>query len=71
MPDNPLSSGGVTPLGSGDSLRSLQEMLTRAQCLVDAPRPASGQSLAWYVDAFYVGDLTAIAAAALRACASN
>jgi hypothetical protein len=42
-------------------------MMTRGQALVDAPAPEGGRSLAWYVEAMLVGDLTALAAAAVRA----
>jgi hypothetical protein len=45
----------------------VQALVSRGQRLVDTPRPASGDSLAWYIEAQFVGDLTAIAAAALHA----
>jgi hypothetical protein len=41
--------------------------MSRGQRLVDAPRPAGEKSLAWYVEAQFVGDLLALAAAALHA----
>jgi hypothetical protein len=41
--------------------------MSRGQRLVDARRPAGGDSLAWYVEAQFVGDLLALAAAALHA----
>jgi hypothetical protein len=34
--------------------------------LVDTPRPADGHDLRWHVEAFYVGDITALAAAELQ-----
>jgi hypothetical protein len=49
-------------------LGGAQELITRAQRLVDAPRPASGRSVAWQAEAMQVGDLTVIAALALRTC---
>ncbi len=67
MPDQaPCSSGGDTPSGSVGSAR-VQALVSRGQRLVDTPRPASGDSLAWYIEAQFVGDLTAIAAATLHA----
>jgi hypothetical protein len=60
------SSGGGTPSGSGGSA-GVQALMSRGQRLVDAPRPAAGDSLAWYVEAQFVGDLVAVAAAALHA----
>jgi hypothetical protein len=52
-------------------LRSAQELIARAQRLVDTPRPTGGYPLAWHVEALHVGDLNAIAAVALRARGSN
>jgi hypothetical protein len=43
-----------------------QELVDRAQRLIDMPRPTGGYSLTWYVEALHVGDATAIAMAALR-----
>jgi hypothetical protein len=48
----------------------VQELIGRAQRLADAPRPEGGHPLAWHVEASHVGDLTAIAVAALRAARS-
>ncbi len=54
------------PTGGGGSLRSVQDVIARAQRLVDVPRPATGYPLAWHVEASNIGDLKAIAVAALR-----
>jgi hypothetical protein len=69
MPEMVSSLGGGTP-GRGESL-PVQELITRAQRLVDAPRPASGRSVAWQVEAMQVADLTVIAALALRSSGSD
>jgi hypothetical protein len=44
----------------------VEALMARGQRLVDAPRPARGESLAWYIEAQLVGDLSALAAAALH-----
>jgi hypothetical protein len=44
----------------------VQDVVARGQWLVDRPRPVGGRSLRWHVEAFYVGDLAALAVAALR-----
>jgi hypothetical protein len=46
----------------------VQELIARAQRLADTPLPAGGYPLAWHVEALHVGDLSAIAVAALRTC---
>jgi hypothetical protein len=46
---------------------SAEELIARAQRLVDTPRPPDGYSLEWCVEAKHVGDLNAIAIAAIRA----
>lgn len=45
---------------------SAAELIDRAQHLIDVPRPYDGYPLTWHVEARNVGDLTVIAAAALR-----
>jgi hypothetical protein len=62
--DSPFRSGDPTG-GRGES-RSVQGLTARAQRLIDLPRPVGGYSLEWHVEALHVGDLTAIAVAALR-----
>jgi hypothetical protein len=47
------------------------DVLARAERLIDAPRPYDGYPLEWHVEAWNVGDLTAIAMVALRASSSN
>jgi hypothetical protein len=59
------SPGGGTPTRSEGSAR-VQALISSGQRLVDTPRPAVGDSLAWYIEAQFVGDLSAIAAAALH-----
>jgi hypothetical protein len=53
------------------SLCGVRDLVGRAQRLVDSPRPVGGYPLAWHVEALHVGDLTAIAVAALRASESS
>lgn len=40
--------------------------MARGQRLVQAPRPAGGRPLAWYVEAYYLGDFAALAAVRAR-----
>lgn len=47
-----------------------KELIARAQALVDTPRPVDGYPLEWLIEASHVGDLTAVATAALRAANS-
>jgi hypothetical protein len=54
------------PWGEGTAPPHVRRVAARGQWLVDTPRPVDGQLLRWHVEALYVGDLTAIAAAALR-----
>jgi hypothetical protein len=64
---HPTSSfSGGAPSGS-TAQRDVRRVAARGQRLVDTPRPVEGRSLAWHVEAQYVGDLTALVAAALRA----
>ena len=51
--------------GSG-RLRTADDVVDRAQRLIDSPRPDDGYPLEWHFEALNVGDLTAIAIAALR-----
>ena len=46
---------------------SAQELISRAQRLIDTPRPPDGYSVEWCVEAKHLGDLNAIAIAAIRA----
>jgi hypothetical protein len=67
---SPASSAGVTgggvTVGSRSASRHVRRVAARGQWLVDTPRPADGHDLRWHVEAIYVGDLTALAAAALQ-----
>ncbi|HXD64798.1 MAG TPA: hypothetical protein VNV17_09285 [Solirubrobacteraceae bacterium] len=45
---------------------AVQRVAARGQWLVDTPRPRDGHSLRWHAEALYVGDITALVAAALR-----
>jgi hypothetical protein len=45
---------------------SLPDLIARAQELVDAEPGAAGHPLEWAVPAYFLGDLTALAAASLR-----
>jgi hypothetical protein len=67
VPDLNSCSRSGAPSGGGVALPAL---IARAQRLIDTPRPVGGYPLAWHVEAKNVGDLTAIAAAALRGSGS-
>ena len=71
MPDFDFSVRGGAPTGGGGSLRSVEDVVARAQRLIDTPRPYDGYPLEWQFEALNVGDLTAIAMVALRASSSN
>jgi hypothetical protein len=45
--------------------RHVRRVAARGQWLVDTPRPRDGHSLRWHAEALYVGDITALVAAAL------
>lgn len=66
MSDLDFSLRSDAPTGGGSSLCTAEDIIARAQRLIEAPRPAGGHPLAWYVEASNVGDLTTIAVAALR-----
>ncbi|MGZ4245395.1 MAG: hypothetical protein ACXVSE_13995, partial [Solirubrobacteraceae bacterium] len=44
------------------------QLIAHGQRLVDAGRPPASGSLAWYIEASYVGDFPALAVARARAC---
>jgi len=56
---------GASP-GSGGSRRDVQEFVARGQRLVDGPRPTGDEALAWHIQAYFLGDFAATAAAVLR-----
>jgi hypothetical protein len=45
----------------------VQELVAQGQRLIKGPRPTGDDALAWHVQAYYLGDFPATAAAALRA----
>jgi hypothetical protein len=53
-------------LQGGGSSCAAEDLIARAQHLIDVPEPYDGYPLSWHVEALNVGDLTVIAAAALR-----
>lgn len=55
-----LSSGGGAPWGRGFS-RDVDDVMARAQALVDTPQPEGGYPLAWHVEAMLLGDFPAMA----------
>jgi hypothetical protein len=57
--------GGANFQGGGSSCAA-EELIARAQHLIDVTEPYDGYPLSWHVEALNVGDLTVIAAAALR-----
>jgi hypothetical protein len=65
-----FSVGGGAPKGSG-GLHGVDDVVDRAQRLIDSPRPYDGYPLEWHFEALNVGDLTAIATVALRASSSG
>lgn len=71
MPDFDFRVGSDAPTEGGGALRSVEDVLARAERLIDSPRPYDGYPLEWHVEAWNVGDLTAIAMVALRAPTSK
>jgi hypothetical protein len=63
VPEFDFSVPGGAPTSP---LRSPEHIIDRAQRLVDSPQPYDGYPLEWHYEALNVGDLTAIAMAALR-----
>jgi hypothetical protein len=71
VPDFDFSVHGAAPTGGGEPLRTVDDVVARAQRLIDSPQPYDGYPLEWHFEALNVGDLTAIAIAALRASSSD
>jgi hypothetical protein len=71
VPELDFTSGGGAPKGSGGQLHGVDDIVDRAQRLIDSPRPYDGYPLEWHFEALNVGDLTAIAAVALRGSSSD
>jgi hypothetical protein len=67
VPGLDSSSFRRAPTGGEGQLRDAQDLIARAQALIDSPRPPGGYPLEWHVEAPHVGDLPAIATIALRA----
>ena len=67
MPDRTGAGGRAASVGSREPRRDVQELVAQGQRLVQAPRPTGDDALSWHVQAFYLGDFPAAAAAALRA----
>ncbi len=64
---SPESCGGSEVPAGGLGLRyGADELIGRLQRLLEMPRPAEGYPLEWYVEAQYLGDVTAIAILSLR-----
>jgi hypothetical protein len=51
---------------SQGQLLTVQDVMARVQRLSETPRPDGGYPLATAVEAYFLGDMTAIAAAAIR-----
>ena len=51
---------------SQGQLPTVRDVMARVQRLSETPRPVGGYSLATHVEAYFLGDITAIAAAAIR-----
>lgn len=66
MPNLHFPSRGGAHSGGGGPSCSADELIARAEFLIDVPQPYDGYPLEWHAEALNVGDLTAIAAAALR-----
>ena len=47
-------------------LPTVRDVMARVQRLSETPRPVGGYPLATHVEAYFLGDMTAIAAAAIR-----
>jgi hypothetical protein len=66
MPDPASPPSDDRPSGTMRASTAVQRVAARGQWLVDTPRPRDGHSLRWHAEALYVGDITALVAAALR-----
>jgi hypothetical protein len=60
------SSPGGAPPRSGGKSDEVAALMARGQRLAELPRPAAGRPLAWHVEAYYLGDLAALAAVKAR-----
>lgn len=71
MPDLHFPFRGGADFQGGGSSCTAEDLIARAQHLIDVPEPYDGYPLPWHVEALNVGDLTVIAAAALRQHSSS
>jgi hypothetical protein len=69
VPESYFSAGA--PDRGNRPLHSVDDVVGRAQRLIDSPQPYDGYPLDWHFEALNVGDLTAIASVALRASSSS
>lgn len=65
--DLDLPPCSAPPPGSRPQWSGLREAIDRVQWLGDTVRPYDGYPLIWCVESFYLGDMSALAAASLRA----
>jgi hypothetical protein len=54
-------------VSESDERPDIHEIKARAQHLADAPLPWDGYPLEWHVEAWLIGDITALAAVAILA----
>jgi hypothetical protein len=66
MPDPASPPSSNRPSGTQREPDHVRRIAARGQWLVDTPQPVDGYSLRWHAEALYVGDITALVAAALR-----
>jgi hypothetical protein len=67
MSDRTGWTGRGASSASRETRRDVQDLVARGQRLVDGPRPTGEEALAWHIQAYFLGDFSATAAAALRA----
>ena len=61
MPESRPCGGKIS-----GQLPTVQDVMARVQRLSETPRPDGGYPLSTHVEAYFLGDMTAIAAAAIR-----
>ncbi|HEY3944552.1 MAG TPA: hypothetical protein VGL78_04940 [Solirubrobacteraceae bacterium] len=66
MSSSQSCGGDDTPWRVRGPAYTTAELIARLQRLVDKPRPPGGPPLEHVVEAYYLGDITAIAALSLR-----
>ncbi len=62
-----MSESGSTVPRTPARISTVQDVVKRVQRLCDTPRPRDGIALATYVEGYFLGDITAIVAAKIRA----